>query len=852
MCDWWEGLPVAGARLVCEAQGWAPALATGLAALVVFVLGVWAVRRRAAGLEVLGVVCAVVSAVLLAFAAGLPVLQPEGPPPPGGRIAVLIDASESVRRTGSGDLERARAVVAERLQEVTKDLPEGAAWEGSVRGFGATTRVIAGKGPAGDLPEGVRAAELGQEAGESNLAGAIDAALDDIKDGPGAGMIVMLSDGLQTRGDAAEAARRAAKIGVPIHTLGAGSNQPALGLLSYDIGPDQAIGRPATLRTTVLGAGVLNWGINGTPERPEDIEDAEAPKGVHLPVAFRERGLNFIDLSFDSGTGEARTAHAYTLVRGPARVLVYGDAPWVEQADKARLLIERKRPGDEVDLGIYDAIVIDALEPKDFAADMPERLFETAAGGTGLFLVNGPLRGSREDMQRLADWEGTVVGEVLPVNSDPALYIREPPKRDLLIIIDTSGSMGAYMDVAKAAANKVIDAVRPQDSLTIVSFASGAGVAFSAPRMPANEVQRARRAIAGLSVGGGTNMTPAINRARQLKGNNCALFIIGDGGYPPGQIQGRPICFTTAIGVANLTLPGIDATWGEQLPIRSASQLGRIEFKAFAPEPREEFWQDGPIEVIPADEGSRFTMQRPVAGVALSYPRPESSDLSIMSDPPRAPVLAFRRDPKVRSLMTGVFLGVVPAGLPGGPDGWSSTVLDELVGWDDPERFDIDLTLDGEDVGVRITPLGDGPIPAQIGVAFLMPDGSSTGLSMRGPDDFGAFVGTGRISLSNATMRGIMTLDSGDRDVQAIPVRFPARADPVPRPGSAQERFGFGVDDVLLSELRALTGGVDLSIATPDVRRGSAVLTPILIWPWLAGLAALLFAGSLFCGGVRR
>ena len=90
----------------------------------------------------------------------------------------------------------------------------------------------------------------------------------------------------------------------------------------------------------------------------------------------------------------------------------------------------------------YDAVVIDARAPSDFAPDMPQRILDAAASGAGLFIVNGPLRGSVEDMQRLSDWEDTVIGPVLPVNSNPAQYIAAPPKRDILIIVDTSGSMG--------------------------------------------------------------------------------------------------------------------------------------------------------------------------------------------------------------------------------------------------------------------------------------------------------------------------------------------------------------------------------------------------------------------------
>lgn len=97
-----------------------------------------------------------------------------------------------------------------------------------------------------------------------------------------------------------------------------------------------------------------------------------------------------------------------------------------------------------------------------------------------------------------------------------------------------------------------------------------------------------------------------------------------------------------------------------------------------------------------------------------------------------------------------------------------------------------------------------------------------------------------------------MILDVGDSDVQVIPMRLPARADIGRSAASAQEAFGFGVDHGVLSALRTLTGGVDLNVATPDIRARTAVLSPILIWPWLAGLAAALFAGSLFLGGVRR
>lgn len=423
-----------------------------------------------------------------------------------------------------------------------------------------------------------------------------------------------------------------------------------------------------------------------------------------------------------------------------------------------------------------------------------------------------------------------------------------------MIIIDTSGSMGgSNISIAREAANVIIGSVRPQDSLVIVPFSSDAGRAFEAAQASPANIARARNFVAQLQVAGGTNMTAAIDRARQLRGNNCALFIIGDGGYEAGQITGSPICYTTAIGVAGGRLPGIDTSWGQQIPINSARQLGQISFTVFEPEPRTKFWEDGPLQALTDEMLSPFAMTQSINGVALSYPRPESTDLSVMSAPPRAPVLAFRQDPELRSLRTGVFLGTVPGGLAAGPDSWASAVLSKITGWDDPDLFDIDFDLNGEIVDLHLTPQGSGSMPTNIAAAILLPDGTNAGIALAGPDEFGSFAGKGRISLSNTTMRGILDLEMGAGDVQSIPLRLPSRSDAGQGVGAAsQETFGFGINQVLLNDIQSATGGVDLTRASPAFRNASTDLRKTPIWPWLAGLASVLFAGSLFFGGARR
>ena len=114
------------------------------------------------------------------------------------------------------------------------------------------------------------------------------------------------------------------------------------------------------------------------------------------------------------------------------------------------------------------------------------------------------------------------------------------------------------------------------------------------------------------------------------------------------------------------------------------------------------------------------------------------------------------------------------------------------------------------------------------------------------------FEGKGRISLSNTTKRGTLNLELGNGDVQSIPLKLPQRELSASNTSSLAEAFGFGVDIVTLSKIQTSTGGIDLRRSSPDLARDTVILANTLLWPWIAGLGALLFAMSLFLGGVRR
>ena len=132
----------------------------------------------------------------------------------------------------------------------------------------------------------------------------------------------------------------------------------------------------------------------------------------------------------------------YTLVRGPVRVLAFGPAPWLDGLDPTRFVRVDGNPGDPPEPGTFDLVVIDGLSPGDFPPGYDRSLLQVS-NRTGILLVNGPLRGAVEQPQVIGDCNESALSPILPVDSDPREFMQSPPGRDVVIMIDTSGSMAS-------------------------------------------------------------------------------------------------------------------------------------------------------------------------------------------------------------------------------------------------------------------------------------------------------------------------------------------------------------------------------------------------------------------------
>lgn len=97
----------------------------------------------------------------------------------------------------------------------------------------------------------------------------------------------------------------------------------------------------------------------------------------------------------------------------------------------------------------------------------------------------------------------------------PRLAQASTPAREVIFVIDTSGSMGGSpMQQARAALQLGVSRLGPRDRFNIVRFSSDASALFPAP-VPADRAAReiARRFVDSLRASGGTEMRPALELA---------------------------------------------------------------------------------------------------------------------------------------------------------------------------------------------------------------------------------------------------------------------------------------------------------------------------------------------------
>ncbi|RYZ67857.1 MAG: VWA domain-containing protein, partial [Proteobacteria bacterium] len=439
--------------------------------IVPVAVGLWFTYRRTHGMAkgrkmfAFGVRFALM-ALLIAALAG-----PEAHRPNRGLATIfLLDRSDSISDV---ERKRAEAFVDQAMKSLGEDDQAGV--------------VAFGKNPLVDAaPSGRRSLDrVGSrvDPGATDLAAAMRLASASFPEGKGR-RIVIVSDGNETRGDAAGAAQAAAADGIQVDTLALGTQagRPEASVADLEVPSEARVDQPFDLRveidSTVAQSARVEIDRDGVLVKSLDVRLTKGRNRVVVPQKLTEDGFH----RFRATVRPAQDADArnnvgmgFTSVRGRPKILVLsgkpGKSPLVPALRKQGLVVEEGGPGDvpvrPEQLQAYEAVLLNDLNAS-FLTEGQQILLQNAAkdAGVGLAMIGG------EDSFLPGGWYGTPVAEALPIDMD----IRQRksfPSTSIMIMVDASGSMGMVEDgkmkirLAAEAAEQTVKLMSPLDRVGV-------------------------------------------------------------------------------------------------------------------------------------------------------------------------------------------------------------------------------------------------------------------------------------------------------------------------------------------------------------------------------------------------
>ncbi len=356
--------------------------------------------------------------------------------------------------------------------------------------------------------------------------------------------LLIIGDGWETRGDAIEAARRAASHNIHIDCLPlageAKSDVRVVGLQSSHSRLHQGatLELAAELISSLKGTGVARLYENGIEVAAREIE---VEQGQRQRVVFNrhpdKRGIYTYRIRIDGFEKDEIIANnqglAFVDVRGkPLLLLLSNDFREAKHFQKAMYregvdIVLRKptnMPQSLPELIGYDGVIVGNIPANELgeARMILLRDYVEQLGG-GLVMIGGDQSFGAGGYYR------TPIEEVLPVKMR-AKDKEERRPTCLMLVLDRSGSMGGQkMTLCKQAAKATAQLLRNKDFIGVIAFDSSPHWVVPMGRMsPAAIV-----GIDSVNAGGGTSIYPAMEAAyqamHQVRAGSKHMIVLTDG-----------------------------------------------------------------------------------------------------------------------------------------------------------------------------------------------------------------------------------------------------------------------------------------------------------------------------------
>jgi Ca-activated chloride channel family protein len=385
--------------------------------------------------------------------------------------------------------------------------------------------------------------------------------------------ILIIGDGHETRGGLLVAAREAAVSGIKLHALPvSGPRRPDARMIALTpnrtrLFEGASLSLKAVFESTIEGGGMLKLYENGieVEKRPITLK-AGATQEITFTRTPSTRNTFQYRAVLEGIKGDTLpgndSALAIVDVRGRLRLLYVesdaNEARYLMQAmEKEGIELDLRQPGNLAitfdQLGGYDGVILSDVPAHQLGEPLMNALrdYVDKLGG-GLVMLGGP--GSFG----VGGYYRTPIEEVLPVRLK-APDEEEKQSAAVAIVMDRSGSMaGEKLEMAKSAAIATAEVLGHNDSLGVWAFDSEAHVVAPMTRLTSTNAVSGQ--IAAVASGGGTNLQPAFQLAREAllraKARVKHMIILTDGqtagaGYEQlaSQCRGEGLTISTvAIG----------------------------------------------------------------------------------------------------------------------------------------------------------------------------------------------------------------------------------------------------------------------------------------------------------------
>ncbi len=369
----------------------------------------------------------------------------------------------------------------------------------------------------------------------SNLADALTMGAEMLKDKRG--RLILLTDGLPTKGDTLAALDKVAQKNIPVDVLlpdeallqawTGGSND--VRLTNLNLAPVLRQGETAALEVVVHSDEPTQTTLRLTHTSRDTVlaEDVLPLDPGFNRFAFDipadELGLQTFQatLAADNDRQPANNSYsAVTQVFPPPRILVVGDdeaeqARFAQYLEEAGFVVDQMRSVNLPDrlspLELYSGMVLLNVSARTLKFEQMLAIQEFVRSlGRGLLVTGG------RDSYSLGHYEDTPLADLLPLSLEAPPREERPPVA-LLLIIDHSGSMleqrqpATKLAMAKTAAIRATDILGPDDLIGIAIFDNR--FEWVVPFQPVSDgaaLLEIQQAVATIPGGGGTRILQAL------------------------------------------------------------------------------------------------------------------------------------------------------------------------------------------------------------------------------------------------------------------------------------------------------------------------------------------------------